>query len=125
MGSEPEYDFAELTPGAFAADKGVAGMGQTVDHFVEEIFEAAGKIDAFDLKGQCSLFKEFFVVGQGVMVRGKAAGTGFIGSLLGSGFQFHQGPDGFANGDEAPSRFEDALGLAQHLDYVGGMLQDG
>jgi hypothetical protein len=106
MGSEPECDFAELTPGALAADEGVSGMRQAVDHFVEVISKSAGKIDPFNFHRQRGLLEEFFVMAQGVMVRGKAAGTGFICSLFGSGFQFHQGPDGFANCDEASSRFE-------------------
>src|SRR5437764_825181 len=76
MGSEPEdalrrraRALRQLTLGAFGGDKGITGVGETVDHLVEVVFEAAGEIDAFHFKRQCRLLKEFFVMAQSVMVR--------------------------------------------------------
>ncbi len=78
------------------ANEGIARVRQSIDHFVQVIFEAPGQIHGLDLQRQRCLAEKFLVMGQSVI--GRLAGTPIT-----SPSKFCQRPDRFANRNEAPA----------------------
>ena len=100
-------------------------MGQAVDDFVDVVFESAGKVYPFHFERQRSLFEEFLVVREGIvmLVAAFVCDSAWFGFAL--TFKLHERPDGLTNGNKTAAGFEYAFGLTQDLHHVDRVVENG
>src|ERR1035437_151117 len=86
-------------PALFGGNKGIARMGQAVDHCVEVMLETAGRVHAFGGRFQAGVREEASVFGQRVEAFVGRGGRS-ICPRLAKRFDLDQRPDRLANRHE-------------------------